>query len=889
MKRFKVWFLSFAFVCINLSVLYSAEIFSLNGIWKYNKGFRDEWKNPAINDSNWKKMKVPSNWAIENKEMFDYGGTVFYRYKFRIPKDTAAKMQRKGSVVRLEFKGADYFTTAWLNGKQLGSRHEGYFQPFFYEVTDNLKYDGENLLAVKVESPWDSKDYGDKRLIKGIFIHHDCRPREFSGNTGGIWNDVNLVHTGQVTIERVLIKTSHPGISGQDKPAEVNFKYEFFNHSDNVHNVNIAAEFEGLNFESKKYRKDKNLRLPPGRTAFILSETVSDPKVWWTWDRGKPNLYRAKTTIKIGQNVSDSSEDTFGIRTVRLDPGTRHFYLNGKKLFQRGSNYIATQWLSNYNKEKYKKDVKMMKDANLNSIRVHAHILPREFYDICDMEGILVWADFPLIWGYNNSEAFEKQAMKQYEEFILGYYNHPSIWIWCAHNEGGEDRSLNAKLDSLARRLDTTRATTENSGDWDKHIYSGWYVGNYFEILGNRPKFVTEYGAQAVPLSVKEFIDQDKLWPIDTDKWAYHDLQLGLMQKFIGHPSIYFGAEDFAAASQKYQYDLVKYCTEHFRRIKYTPLGGIYHFMFTEPWPSITWAVIDNKGEPKLGYYALKETMAPILVSIEWKKNEYESGGNVSLPVWIINDNAENYQNCLLEWKIKNRNTEKIAKQKSKKINVPADSSQKADLIDFTIPSNTRKGIKYLVEVYLKDSHGKILSKNRFPFHIGKEDAGVTGVSKGLEGTWLFYRGDNTLWKNPEFNDSSWKRVNVPAHWESQGFSGYDGFGWYRISFKIPESWKGQDIAFCAGAIDDADETYLNGHLIGRMGKFAPEKQSAWDQPRLYILKQEYINYGKDNVIAVRVSDWSGQGGIWKGPVKVGSIKSMFSGQKYEGVYINYK
>lgn len=882
MRKYKfllAWCLVLGFV----GILYSAEVFSLNGTWKYNKSAGAEWAKHSFNDGNWKQMKVPSNWATENKEMFDYGGTVFYRYKFKVPEAAAAKMRSAGNAVMLEFKGVDYFATAWLNGKQLGSRHEGYFQPFSYDVTGKLNYDGENLLAVKVESPWDSKDYGNKSLIKGILIHHDCRPKEFSGNTGGIWNDVNLVQTGRVSIERVLITTSLSG-----SRASVNFKYEVFNYSNRTLDAAISTEFDGLNFKSEKYRKNKNVKLPPGKTSFLMSADVPDPKLWWTWDTGKPNLYLAKTTIKIGQDISDSSDDTFGIRTVRLDPASRHFYLNGVKLFQRGSNYIATQWLSNYNKEKYKQDVKMMKDANLNSIRVHAHILPREFYDICDREGILVWADFPLIWGYSDGETFVKQAMKQYEEFILNYFNHPSIWLWCAHNEGAEDRLLNGKLNSLAKRLDSSRATTENSGDWDKHIYSGWYEGNYFEILNNKPKFVTEYGAQAVPLSVGDFIAPDKLWPLDTTEWAYHNLQLNLMQKFIGPPAAYSSVNDFAVASQKYQYDLVKFCTEHFRRIKYMPLGGIYHFMFTEPWPAITWAVIDNKGKPKLAYYALKETMAPILVSIEWKKNEYKPGDSVSLPVWIINDYMKSYQNCLLEWSVKNLGTKKIVKQKSKKVNMPKDSSQKTDSIDYTIPANINNGTGYLVEVSLKDAQGEMLSKNRFPFRVGKEASAAPGASRSLEGTWLFSKGDNVRWKSPEFNDSNWRGVKVPADWESQGFSGYDGFGWYRIHFSIPAGWKGQDIAFCAGAVDDADETYLNGHLVGRTGGFPPANQSAWDQPRVYNLKQEYINYGKDNVIAMKVSDWTGQGGIWKGPVKVGSINSMFAGQKYGGIYINY-
>ena len=143
-----------------------------------------------------------------------------------------------------------------------------------------------------------------------------------------------------------------------------------------------------------------------------------------------------------------------------------------------------------------------------------------------------------------------------------------------------------------------------------------------------------------------------------------------------------------------------------------------------------------------------------------------------------------------------------------------------------------------------------------------------------LEGQWRFEVGDNARWSDPDFDDSRWTSIKVPSAWEDQGFPGYDGYGWYRIRFTVPQDWMGQALFLFLGHIDDVDETYVNGHFVGFSGSFPPGYITAYDVPREYYLPGEYLIPGKENVLAVRVYDSEMTGGI----VRAGY-------QKHIGIY----
>lgn len=141
-----------------------------------------------------------------------------------------------------------------------------------------------------------------------------------------------------------------------------------------------------------------------------------------------------------------------------------------------------------------------------------------------------------------------------------------------------------------------------------------------------------------------------------------------------------------------------------------------------------------------------------------------------------------------------------------------------------------------------------------------------------LEGEWKFKTGDNKEWKNKNFNDKNWARIIVPGYWESQGYKDYDGFGWYRKTFKVSDRLKGKKLVLMMGKIDDLDEVYLNGELVGSTGTMRDNaEENTFDQEyaqfRGYYLPDGLIKFNEDNVIAVRVYDGYINGGIYEGPI----------------------
>jgi hypothetical protein len=136
-----------------------------------------------------------------------------------------------------------------------------------------------------------------------------------------------------------------------------------------------------------------------------------------------------------------------------------------------------------------------------------------------------------------------------------------------------------------------------------------------------------------------------------------------------------------------------------------------------------------------------------------------------------------------------------------------------------------------------------------------------------LRGTWRFQIGDDLDWANAALDDEAWDEVFVPSNWEDEGFPGYDGFAWYRRTFRLDGKAKGQHLYLRLGRIDDTDGVYVNGHFVGTSGSFPPDYKTGYHQFRSYRIPESVLRYGGDNVIAVRIFDEGGPGGIVEGPI----------------------
>jgi cephalosporin-C deacetylase-like acetyl esterase/sugar lactone lactonase YvrE len=158
-----------------------------------------------------------------------------------------------------------------------------------------------------------------------------------------------------------------------------------------------------------------------------------------------------------------------------------------------------------------------------------------------------------------------------------------------------------------------------------------------------------------------------------------------------------------------------------------------------------------------------------------------------------------------------------------------------------------------------------------FPF-VPRSNAAAINL---LTSYWKFATGDSLNYKDPAFNDAGWRTLYANASWESQGFSGYDGYAWYRQTVTIPSSLRSaadqyRGFILRLGKIDDCDQTYFNGTLIGATGQLPPNYGTAYDQDRVYLIPTSLVRWDAPNVIAVRVYDGGGDGGLYSGTQSFG-------------------
>ena len=165
-----------------------------------------------------------------------------------------------------------------------------------------------------------------------------------------------------------------------------------------------------------------------------------------------------------------------------------------------------------------------------------------------------------------------------------------------------------------------------------------------------------------------------------------------------------------------------------------------------------------------------------------------------------------------------------------------------------------------------------------FTFIILLTLASLPTTSKALDITqgWRFTTGDDAAWAQPEFDDSGWKSIEIGRPWEKAGYKDYDGYGWYRLHVTVPKA-EGksayfkyyQRLTLSLGVVDNVDVTYFNGKEVGRTGLVPDDTQGHDKTIRHYQVPAELIRWDAENVIAVRVFDDGGDGGISKGSPKL--------------------
>ncbi|MBZ5562155.1 MAG: beta-galactosidase [Acidobacteriia bacterium] len=716
---------------------YPARI-SLDGAWDYQPLARttlkadgsiaeDRANLPAAG-----KMPVPSNWHLSGLPNFN--GRVLFTREF----DFAEKLGPADRVF-LVFHGVDYFADVELNGAPVG-KHEGYFQSFEFDVTPKLKR-GSNRLAVTVDAPLEEPGpvWPDhKRMIKGVFSHWDCKPGSTSmqygqdGTTAGIWNSVELetrheAWLGNVKIQPFLyeraLSNERATRAEHLEPAQASEAFDA--------KVFITAEVHAarpgkyvLTAEAGGSQVSSEIDLGTTAATVVLVLPMEHPRLWWTWDLGEPYLYTCKLTLAAKAETVYGREIPFGVRSIALDEKTGEWRLNGVRFFIRGTNIVPELYLSKYTAARIAEDIKLLRGAYINGVRVCVHMNRPELYDALDRAGIVAWQDFPLQWDYTHTDALMQEAARQLRDMIRQFYNHASIITWVCQNESTayNVNILDPFLARVGAQEDSSRPVRPVSA-FSEHLYEGWYGGDYHNYLAlPGGPIISELGAQALSSLEEMRAMVGDAWPPDWQKMAYHDFQYD--QTFhVARVPLGTGWPEFVRNSQTYQAELLKYAIEHYRRAKYRKVGSFFQFLFGDCWPSITWAVVSYDRKPKLGYEAVKRAYQPVLIGGDLdrtvlslgRKGEREATG-FDVHVWVVNDEHHGFEGLTYEASLKGHGREISAGRHDSPVTVAADQVTGLPELSCNPPAGLAPG-EYELVLTLRQGN-RVVSENTYPVTV---------------------------------------------------------------------------------------------------------------------------------------------------------------------------
>ncbi len=147
-----------------------------------------------------------------------------------------------------------------------------------------------------------------------------------------------------------------------------------------------------------------------------------------------------------------------------------------------------------------------------------------------------------------------------------------------------------------------------------------------------------------------------------------------------------------------------------------------------------------------------------------------------------------------------------------------------------------------------------------------------------FDNEWKFSPGDDPDWAEPDYDDTEWNQIQSQSAWENQGYPYLDGFAWYRKTVDVPQNLSDSYLILALGMIDDRDQVYFNGKRIGGTGHIDKNEndwgQSSWKKERFYYIPKNLIHLGEENVIAVRVLDKRGRGGMYEDPAGITNQQS---------------
>jgi len=547
----------------------------------------------------------------------------------------------------LRFEGLNYYADIDLNGKRIASSDQvfGPYCVWEFDVTDAIK--AKNVLTVTLRR-------AQSRDLNAGYVDWNPRPVDESM---GIIRPVTLISTPDVQVQDIFVK---PLVNPEDfSTAQFEARITLVNRSKKA----VKGTVEG-NYEGGKFSQPVSLAAGETQVVKVLQD-VENPRIWWTAELGKPELYHLDVAFCKGKKASHSAKATFGLRSITSEitaQGYRQFILNGKKVLVKSAGWTDDIFMQD-TPESIEAQVKMVADMGLNSIRFE-NIWGKDHtvYDLCDSYGLMALVGFSCQWewenycglpeykhyGCINDPASEALAARYFHDQVIWLRNHASVIGWLT----GSDRIPNPRLEEQYlkdyKELDyrpyvcSAKAMTSLAGPSGMKMEGPYeYVGPDYWWIDNRCGgnygFNTETGpGLQIPQveSVKRIVGEKDLWPIGPN-WAYHctasDSHMN-NTKFLENAMRHMygnieSLEDFMRKAHAMDYDATRSMFEAFRANVPTATG-IVQWMLNSAWPSLYWQLYDWYGIPTAGYYGVKKANAPV-------QAVYNYGNNC---VYVVND-----------------------------------------------------------------------------------------------------------------------------------------------------------------------------------------------------------------------------------------------------------
>jgi beta-galactosidase/beta-glucuronidase len=443
---------------------------NLNGLWDYAVLERDKQKPDGFEG----KILVP--FPIESvlsgvRRVLQPHQYLWYRRSFHTP-DLS-----EGRRLLLHFGAVDWEATVFVNGKEVGT-HRGGYDSFVFDITELVRPDGENELMVRV---WDPTEDGPQARGKQLRSAFEEPKGIYYTPCSGIWQTVWLETVPSTYIKglRIVPDIDH----GMVKVTAL-----------------VEGGTEGIEVKVSASDGEKVVAAGRGRPNDEIPIIIDHPKLWWP---DNPFLYGLRVELVSGGRDIDGVDSYFGMRKVSIGKdkkGITRILLNDDFVFQIGpldQGYWPDGIYTAPTDEALRFDVEMMKAFGFNMVRKHVKREPDRWYCWCDRLGILVWQDMPSgavgreASGDREGFPISAEAARQFEgelkAMVEQLFNHPSIIMWIAFNEGWGQYDT-ARIVRYVKELDPTRLVSGSSGWFDRKVGDLIDIHSYPEPSSPKPE-----------------------------------------------------------------------------------------------------------------------------------------------------------------------------------------------------------------------------------------------------------------------------------------------------------------------------------------------------------------------------------------------------------------